>query len=184
MRNQKIVDFIEEIAKAVGKPKKEVQYYTIPDEIDQAVREYADKLLDEALDTFDRATRQENQERVQEQVLEHFQEIFPDKAREISDVLYNMTKEKVRAKILEKGVRPDGRKLDEIRPIWCETSVLPRARQRCIHAGPNPSAVHRDIGHNKRDVQRLEGLDEEASKDICTIIISPLLLAKLSAARS
>jgi polyribonucleotide nucleotidyltransferase len=161
---KKIVDFIEEIAKAVGKPKKEVQYYTIPDEIDQAVREYADKLLDEALDTFDRATRQENQERVQEQVLEHFQEIFPDKAREISDVLYNMTKEKVRAKILEKGVRPDGRKLDEIRPIWCETSVLPRVHGSAVFTRGQTQALSTATLGTISDVQRLEGLDEESFK--------------------
>lgn len=161
---KKIVSFIEEIVKAVGKPKKEVPYYTIPEEIEQAVREYADKLLDEALDTFDRATREANQERLLEQVQEHFKDIFPEKTREIGDVLYKMTKEKVRAKILDQGIRPDGRKLDEIRPIWCETSILPRVHGSAVFTRGQTQALSTATLGTISDVQKLEGLDEESFK--------------------
>lgn len=161
---KKIVSFIEDIVKAVGKPKKEAPYYVIPEEIETAVREYADKLLDEALDTFDRATRQDNQDRVSEQVQEHFKEIFPDKAREIGDVLYKMTKEKVRAKILNHGIRPDGRQLTEIRPIWCETSILPRVHGSAVFTRGQTQALTTATLGTISDVQKLEGLDEESFK--------------------
>ncbi|HEY8443763.1 MAG TPA: polyribonucleotide nucleotidyltransferase [Clostridia bacterium] len=161
---KKIVAFIEDIVKQVGKPKKEVPYYTIPEEINQAVREYADKMLDEALDTFDRATRQANEDRVKADVLEHFKDIFPDKAREIGDVLYKMTKEKVRAKILDHGIRPDGRKPDEIRPIWCETSILPRVHGSAVFTRGQTQALSTATLGTISDVQKLEGLDEESFK--------------------
>lgn len=161
---KKIVSFIEDIVKQIGKPKKEVQYYTIPEEINQAVREYADKMLDEALDTFDRATRQANEDRVKADVLEHFKDIFPDKAREIGDVLYKMTKEKVRAKILDYGIRPDGRKPDEIRPIWCETSILPRVHGSAVFTRGQTQALSTATLGTISDVQKLEGLDEESFK--------------------
>ena len=57
---------------------------------------------------------------------EHFAEIYPEGSKDIDTVLYNITKETVRAMIMDEGIRPDNRKLDEIRPIWCETGILPR----------------------------------------------------------
>ena len=62
----------------------------------------------------------------------HFAEIFPEQEKFIGDVLYKMTKEKVRAKILDKGIRPDGRTLKEIRPIWCEVGLLPRVHGSAV----------------------------------------------------
>ncbi|MCX4287230.1 MAG: polyribonucleotide nucleotidyltransferase, partial [Clostridia bacterium] len=90
------------------------------------IREYADKMLTDALKTFDRYERQANQDEVERKVTEHFERVNPEVVDEIGDVLYKMTKEKVRARILNEGVRPDGRKLTEIRPIWCEAGILPR----------------------------------------------------------
>lgn len=161
---KKLVAFQEEIVKAVGKPKKQIEYYTIPDEINVAVREYADKKLDEALDTFDRATREENQENLKKDVLDHFKDTYPDKAREIGDVLYNMTKEKVRAKILNRGIRPDGRKLTEIRKIWCETSILPRVHGSAVFTRGQTQALSTATLGTISEVQKLEGLDEENFK--------------------
>lgn len=102
--------FINEIVKEVGKEKLAVNLYTIPEDINLAVREYADKLVDEALAETDRQERQKKQDAVDEKVLEHFADIYPDNAREIKDVIYYVTKEKVRAKILNEGFRPDGEK--------------------------------------------------------------------------
>ena len=161
---KKIVAFQEEIIKAVGKPKKQIAYYEIPEEINTAVREYADKMLSEALDTFDRATRQDNEDAVKKNVLEHFKEIYPDKNREINDVLYYMTKEKIRTRILNDGVRPDGRNLTEIRKIWCETSILPRVHGSAVFTRGQSQALSTATLGTISDVQKLEGLDDEAFK--------------------
>ena len=64
---------------------------------------------------------------VEKETKEHFAEEFPDNPKDIAEVLYNIKKENVRAMILDDGVRPDNRKLTEVRPLWSETSFLPRA---------------------------------------------------------
>ena len=124
--------FIEMIRKEVGKPKRQMELYHVPEGLDAAVRAYASDMLDKALEEFDRDAREEKQAEVEKNVLEHFADVYPDKKREIKDSLYYMTKEKVRAKILDKGIRPDGRKLTEIRPIWCEVGILPRVHGSAV----------------------------------------------------
>ncbi len=161
---KKIVAFINEIVKAVGKPKLEMDYYHVPEDIDLAVREYSDKLLDDALKTYDRYERQANQDAVEKAVLEHFAEIFPEKEREIKDAIYYFTKEKVRSKIINKGERPDGRKLDEIRKIWCEVGILPRVHGSAVFTRGQSQAMSTCTLGTIGDAQTLENLDEDDVK--------------------
>lgn len=159
---KKIVKFQKKVKEEIGKPVcPTIKYYVIPEEIDKEVRAYASTMLDHALDTFDRQERQERQDEVDKNVKEHFAEIFPDCEREIGDVLYKMTKEKVRAKILDKGVRPDGRKLTEIRPIWCETGVLPRVHGSGIFTRGQTQVLTSLTLGTVSDMQKLDGLDDE-----------------------
>lgn len=164
---KKIVKFIKKVKKEIGKPVcQDLPYEIVPDEINTAVRAYADKLLDHALDTFDRETRQNRQEEVDKEVKAHFAEIFPDSEKFIGDVLYKMTKEKVRAKILDKGVRPDGRKLTEIRPIWCETDILPRVHGSAVFTRGQTQVLTSLTLGTVSDMQKLEGVsdDEEVNR--------------------
>lgn len=159
---KKIVKFIKKVKKEIGKPLcTKLVYDIVPEEIDKAVRAYADKLLDHALDTFDREERQNRQEEVDSEVKAHFAEIFPDSAKAIGDVLYKMTKEKVRAKILNKGIRPDGRKLTEIRPIWSEVGVLPRVHGSAVFTRGQTQVLTSLTLGTVSDMQKLEGLDDE-----------------------
>ena len=161
---KKQVAFINEIVKEVGKEKLAVNLYTIPEDINLAVREYADKLVDEALAETDRQERQKKQDAVDEKVLEHFAEIYPDNAREIKDVIYYVTKEKVRAKILNEGFRPDGRKMTEIRDIWCEVGILPRVHGSAVFTRGQSQALSTCTLGMMSEVQKLENLDEEYCK--------------------
>ena len=162
---KKIIAFQEEIVKAAGKPKNTEVPISVPDEdVNKAVREFADKLLDKALDTFDREERQNAQEEVDKQTKEHFAEIFPEKEKMIGEILYKMTKEKVRAKILNKGVRPDGRSLTEIRPIWCDVGVLPRVHGTGVFTRGQTQALTSCTLGTIGEVQKLEGLDDEDAK--------------------
>ena len=156
--------FIEEIVKACGKPKLEMDLYKIPEDLDAEVRKYAGEKLDYALDTFDRVVRQERQDEVEKDCLEHFANIFPDMAREIKDSLYYITKEKVRAKITNLGVRPDGRTLTEIRPIWCENGVLPRVHGSGVFTRGQTQVLTTCTLGTISEVQKLEGLDDEVAK--------------------
>ena len=158
---KKIVAFINDIVREIGKPKIQMDFYHVPADIDAEVRKFADKLLDKALETHDRTERQNNQDEVEKQTLEHFAEIFPDKEREIKDALYYMTKEKVRAKILDKGERPDGRGLEDIREIWCEVGILPRVHGSAVFTRGQSQAMSTCTLGTIGDAQKLEHLDEE-----------------------
>ena len=156
--------FIEKIASEVGKKKVEIDLYHVPEDLDAEVRKYASEKLDYALDTFDREQRQARQDEVEKDCLEHFADIYPDMAREIKDSLYYITKEKVRAKITNFGVRPDGRKLTEIRPIWCEHGVLPRVHGSGVFTRGQTQVLTTCTLGTISEVQKLEGLDDEQSK--------------------
>ncbi|MBQ7224535.1 MAG: polyribonucleotide nucleotidyltransferase [Clostridia bacterium] len=161
---KKQVEFINSIVAEVGKEKLEMNLYTIPEDINAAVRQYASTLIDEALKETDRQERQKKQDAVDVQVLEHFAEIYPENTREIKDVIYYLTKEKVRAKILNEGFRPDGRKLNEIREIWCEVGVLPRVHGSAVFTRGQSQAMSTCTLGMMSEVQKLENLDEEYCK--------------------
>ena len=162
---KKICKFIEEkIVPEVGKPKLEIELYHIPEELDKTVREYASEKIDWAIDTFDRQEREARQNKAEAEILEHFAEIYPDNKREIKDSLYYLTKEKVRAKIFDKGIRPDGRGLKDVRPIWCEKGILPRVHGSAIFTRGQTQTLTTCTLGMLGEAQKLEGLDEETSK--------------------
>jgi len=164
---KKIVAFIEQIAAEVGKPKQEVPIEHIPEEIDNAVREYASTKMDSVLNNFDRAERDAAEDALDEDVLAHFADDFndePKKIKYILDSLYYVKKEKVRAKIINDGVRPDGRTLEEIRPIWIETGILPRVHGSGIFTRGQTQALTTCTLGTLTEAQKLEGLDDEAYK--------------------
>ncbi len=159
---KKICKELKKIKAEIGQPvNPKITYYTIPEELDSAVRAYADKKYDYVLEEFDRHERERREEEAKTEILEHFAEIFPESERQISDVLYKVKKEKVRAKILNDGVRPDGRKLEEIRPIWCEVGILPRVHGSAVFTRGETQVLSALTLGTVSDVQKLEGLDDE-----------------------
>ncbi len=161
----KICKYIEDvIVPAVGKPKQQIELYHIPEELDAAVRAYASDKLDWALDTFDRQEREARQDEVEKDVLAHFADIYPDNVRELKDSIYYLTKEKVRAKIFDKGIRPDGRGLKDVRPIWCERHILPRVHGSAVFTRGQTQTLTTCTLGMLAEAQKLEGLDDETSK--------------------
>lgn len=162
---KKICAFIEDvIVPEVGKKKLEIELYHIPEELDKAVREYASEKIDWAIDTFDRQEREARQAQAEKEILEHFAENYPENTREIKDSIYYLTKEKVRAKIFDKGIRPDGRGLKDVRPIWCERHVLPRVHGSAVFTRGQTQTLTTCTLGMLSEAQKLEGLDEETSK--------------------
>ena len=164
---KKIVAFIEEIQKEVGKPKLDMDLEHIPDNINEAVRAYANEKMDYVLEAFDRYEREEREDALNVDVLAHFADDFsdePKKTKFILDSLYYLKKEKVRAKILEGGVRPDGRKLTEIRPIWCEVGMLPRVHGSAVFTRGQTQALTTCTFGTISEAQKLEGLDDDYYK--------------------
>ena len=161
----KICTYIEDvIVPAVGKEKQAIELYHIPEELDAAVRAYSSDKLDRALDTFDRQEREARQDETEKDILAHFADIYPENTREIKDSIYYFTKEKVRAKIFDQGIRPDGRGLKDVRPIWCERHVLPRVHGSAIFTRGQTQTLTTCTLGMLSEAQKLEGLDDETSK--------------------
>ena len=161
----KICTYIEDvIVPAVGKEKQAIELYHIPEELDAAVRSYSSDKLDRALDTFDRQEREARQDETEKDILAHFADIYPENTREIKDSIYYFTKEKVRAKIFDQGIRPDGRGLKDVRPIWCERHVLPRVHGSAIFTRGQTQTLTTCTLGMLSEAQKLEGLDDETSK--------------------
>ncbi len=161
---KKIVEFIDEIQAQIGKEKVVPELYHPQPEIEAAVKEYADKMMDDVLDNFNRQDRDKAEDALDKDVFAHFAEIFPDGKKDIAETLYAMKKAKVRAKILDKGVRPDGRSLEEIRPIWCEHGVLPRVHGSGVFTRGQTQVMTICTLGSLSEVQKLEGLDDEVCK--------------------
>ena len=162
---KKIVRFIKDVKAKIGKPVSEkVVYETIDEELEKDVREFATPLIEKALCEFDRQKRQKNQDEANEEILAHFAEKYPEQTKQIGDVIYKITKETVRSKILNEGVRPDGRKTTEIRPIWNEVGVLPRVHGSGVFTRGQTQVLTTLTLGTISDMQKLEGLDEEETK--------------------
>ena len=161
---KKIVEFIEEIVKEVGKPKKEVTLYKVPDEIDEAVRAFATSKMEIAIQTADKMERLEKMDAVEVETKEHFAQIYPDNEKDIANVLYAITKESVRSMILDKGIRPDNRKTTEIRPIWCETGLLPRTHGTGLFKRGQTQVLSVCTLAPASEAQIIDGITEETEK--------------------
>lgn len=162
---KKICAYIEDvIVPAIGKPKKEIKLYHVPEELDKDVRAFAAEKIDWAIDTTDRKEREDRYAQVEAETLEHFAEIYPENAREIKDAIYYLNKEKIRAKIFDKGIRPDGRGLKDVRPIWCEKHVLPRVHGSAVFTRGQTQTLTTCTLAMMSEAQKLEGLDDETAK--------------------
>lgn len=159
-----LIEFIEEIVSEVGKPKKEVTLYKVPEEIDTAVREYATEKMRAAIQTFDKLERLDNMDQVEKESKLHFSEIYPDRQKDIGNVLYSITKDQVRSLILEDGLRPDNRKTDEIRPIWCETSFLPRTHGTGLFTRGQTQVLSIATLAPLGEAQTIDGIYEDTEK--------------------
>lgn len=161
---KKIVAWIEDIGKACGKPKREVQLFLPSDEVKEDVFAWADKKMDYVLEAFDRSERDAREEALYAEAEEHYKDIYPDDHSSVADALYALKKTKVRAKIIDKGVRPDGRALTEVRPIWCEHGILPRVHGSAVFTRGQTQALTTCTLGTISEVQKLEGLDDDVCK--------------------
>lgn len=161
---KKIVEFQEEIAAEVGKEKMQVTLHKVDADLDQVVRNMATESLKDAIKTFDKQEREENISNVKLQVMEKLIEEYPEQAKEISEILYNIVKEEVRRDIVENSTRPDGRKPDEIRPISSEVSILPRTHGSGLFTRGQTQVLSVCTLGPLGDVQIIDGIGLEESK--------------------
>lgn len=161
---KELITFQETIAAAVGKPKRQIPVYSPPAEIDAAIRAYAVDKMREAVMNPDKLDREAKMSEVKAEAAERFIALYPDNKKDISYILYKVMKETVRRMITVEKIRPDGRKLDEIRPITCEVGVLPRTHGSGLFTRGQTQVLNSATLGAIGDKQRLDGLGVEESK--------------------
>ena len=164
---KEIVEFIECIAAEVGKEKMPVEIPTPDEELDAQVRAYVTDKLEWSLDTFDRYEREARAEQVKEETFAHFTELYPDNPdilKDVDAIIYKTNKEIVRDKIINRGIRPDGRAHDEIRPIWGEVGILPRTHGSAVFTRGQTQVMTIATLGTIGDAQMLDGLGTEETK--------------------
>lgn len=161
---KKIVRFMNEIVEEVGKEKMAVELVKAPADLEAAVRAFATEKIDSAIRTAEKLERLDKIDAVENETKERFEEEFPESEKDISGLIFTITKECMRAMILDEGVRIDDRKLDEVRPIWCETGVLPRVHGTGLFKRGQTQALSAATLAPLSEAQRIDGLTEQTEK--------------------
>lgn len=161
---KKICDFVQGIANEIGKEKDEYFVFKPLEEVEVAVTEFASQKMKDAIKTVDKQERQENMEKVKDETMEHFEEIYPDNMKDVDEVIYSITKKEVRNMIVKDKVRPDNRAQEEIRPIWCEAGVLPRTHGSAIFTRGQTQVLSVATLAGLSEAQTIDGLDEEEER--------------------
>lgn len=125
---KQIIAFQEQIVAEIGKEKMELNLYEIDADINARVREMAEADMLAAIQVVEKHARQEAIDAVKKRVLEVFEaeEVTEKELKQVKEVLNKIVKEEVRRLITDEKVRPDGRKIDEIRPLSSRVDLLPR----------------------------------------------------------
>lgn len=161
---KKLVEFQEKIVAAVGKPKMEVPVYVPPAELVAEIEAYGAANLKNALMDANKLQREENVEKVKKEIAEHFMELYPDKAEDVAYITQKLVKKIVRRTISVDKIRPDGRQLDEVRPITCEVGLLARPHGSSLFTRGQTQILNCLALAPLREAQILDGLGTEETK--------------------
>ncbi|RMH04156.1 MAG: polyribonucleotide nucleotidyltransferase [Nitrospirae bacterium] len=152
---------IQEFVSSVGREKRVVEVEPISEELRAAVKEFVSPLIREAITIPNKTARQEQLDRILEEAVEKLGEADPVRVRQIKDVYRALEYHEVREMILSRRIRADGRGPTEIRPISCETSVLPRTHGSALFTrGETQSLAVVTLGTTE-DEQRIDALEGE-----------------------
>ncbi|CDC31948.1 polyribonucleotide nucleotidyltransferase [Clostridium sp. CAG:508] len=166
---KKICNFISDIKAEIGKPKFEYKSFaTDPEVYNEIVANFKDRMYQDVQAT-DKTVRDANIEKITEDITAYFVEKYGEEAAEekktdIADSVHDLEKACVREMILEEHKRPDGRKIDEIRPLSCEVGVLPRVHGSAIFTRGQTQVMSIVTLGTSSEAQELDGLDEETTK--------------------
>ena len=162
--NQHIIEFIKGIQAEIGKPKFEYPSNLPPEEMIEAIKEFAMEDVKFAMDTDDKTVRDERLKPIYEKVHEHFDPIYPEQEALIDDCMYRTQKYIVRRWLLDEQKRVDGRGMDEIRPLAAEVGLLPRVHGSGMFTRGQTQVLTVATLGPVSDCQLLDGIDDEESK--------------------
>lgn len=158
--NGEIIKFFDTIIAECGKPKHEYERHIVPEEVTAAIMEIVPpEKMEEAVFSDDKQTRDANIAAVTEQVEAAFAEEHEDWLPFVGEAVYNYQKKTVRKMILKDHKRPDGRAIDQIRPLAAEIDFLPRAHGSAMFTRGQTQIMTATTLGPLSDAQRLDGIN-------------------------
>lgn len=167
---KKLVAFQEEIVREVGKEKMEVSLLSFDPAIEAQVKDLFSQAMVHAIQTEEKLAREANIEKVKETAIEHFEAVLEENEekvgllKQVSQLVDNLEKDEVRRLITEEKVRPDGRKIDEIRPLSSEIDLLPRVHGSGLFTRGQTQALTSATLAPLGEYQVIDGLGIEEGK--------------------
>lgn len=167
---KKLVAFQEEIVREVGKEKMEVTLLSFDQAIEAQVKDLFSQAMVHAIQTEEKLAREANIEKVKETAIEHFEAVLEENEekvgllKQVSQLVDNLEKDEVRRLITEEKVRPDGRKIDEIRPLSSEIDLLPRVHGSGLFTRGQTQALTSATLAPLGEYQVIDGLGIEEGK--------------------
>lgn len=167
---KKLVAFQEEIVREVGKEKMEVTLLSFDPAIEAQVKDLFSQAMVHAIQTEEKLAREANIEKVKETAIEHFEAVLEENEekvgllKQVSQLVDNLEKDEVRRLITEEKVRPDGRKIDEIRPLSSEIDLLPRVHGSGLFTRGQTQALTSATLAPLGEYQVIDGLGIEEGK--------------------
>ena len=160
---KKMVSFISDIQKQIGKKKFEFESMEVDHDLFDAIAELAEERVKVALDTDDKNIREERLQPIKDEIHEKFDEQYPEQIAMIDECIYKLQKKIVRNWLYE-GKRVDGRGIDEIRPLNAEVGLLPRVHGSGLFTRGQTQVLTIATLGPVSDSQKIDGLDEEDTK--------------------
>lgn len=166
---KKLCKFIEGIKEEVGKPKFGYVSFATDKDVYAEIKENFKERMYQDVQAVDKEVRDANMDKLAEDIQAYFVEKYGEeeteaKSTEIANSIHDLEKECVREMIFKEHKRPDGRRIDEIRPLSCEVGVLPRVHGSAIFTRGQTQVLSVVTLGTKSEEQELDGLDEEESK--------------------
>lgn len=172
---KRLCEFQEEIQKAIGKEKMVPDLFKIPEELEKSIREFAEPELIPAISTHEKLSREAAIEAVNEKTREHFNEIFENDEKlslqEIEEnkkyvdmVLEHILAEEVRRLITNDKIRPDGRAVNEIRPLSSRVDIFERTHGSALFTRGQTQSLSTVTLGSLTEFQIIEGLGVEEGK--------------------
>ncbi len=168
---KKLCAFQKEIIKEIGKPKRSVDLYHVDEAIEKDVRDQAEARLKKSVSIVDKLERYAAIDAIDKEVLDKYEAKKYDNEKEkaktimqVHDVLETIVSEEVRRLITEEKIRPDGRKIDEIRPLDAQIDLLPRVHGSAMFTRGQTQVISVCTLGPKTDEQIIDNLTDEDSK--------------------
>ncbi|MDO4178610.1 MAG: polyribonucleotide nucleotidyltransferase [Phascolarctobacterium sp.] len=161
---KELVEFQEKIVAEVGKVKMEVPVYVPPAELVEEIEAYGSQMLKDALMDANKLEREENVAKAKAQIAEVFMEKYPDNGEDVAYITQKLVKKIVRRTISVDKIRPDGRQLEEVRPVTCRVGILPRVHGSGLFTRGQTQILNCLALAPLRDAQTIEGMGREYTK--------------------